>query len=653
MGVVFEVEREGRRFALKRLHPALADSRSHTRFLREAELLKKLDHPGIVAVREIAADHGEPYMVMELVEGTGLLDAARTWALDRKLEAVTEVCAAVEAAHARGLLHRDLKPQNVLVRRDGRCVLVDFGLGTAENDPSLTSTGELLGTLRYMAPEQARGEKADARADVWGLGQILFELVLERPAIDASSRAMVLRALERDHVPRPSKLKPEISRDLERVLLAALAFEREHRYESACELRLDLERLRSGAAVRARPPGFFVRSWSRARRKPALVLVALLAVLALAVATIALRSAQKRERFDSARWHLERAFIVWSSGNLEPARRETQAALRLVPNDPAAMALHNAIDAVPDAAHGEWSDSFNALREGRALEAAQLLETSAERDSFAGILAAHAYRSAGDTARAGELLDELALRAPGSLAVAVERGRNMQAAGDATGAIVELRRAVALSPQDVRLKLELAQALLSSGEEQQGVAEALKASQLGLAQREVSLPELARMLKRAQQPARAREALEAAIALDASRSDAQFALAVLYDFEHRIVDAAHSYEAAVSADPANSWALAYLGHLRAGADHQRCAACRAAFDAAPELRDREAAGQLLAAAVTSDRGQDPDLLRTVVFLARDHALSAPVVAALEQVLRGEVSRAGRSRLLDALEGLRR
>jgi tetratricopeptide (TPR) repeat protein/predicted Ser/Thr protein kinase len=656
MGVVYEVERDGLRFALKRLHPALGGTRAQSRFVREADLLRRLDHPGIVGVVDVASELGEPYLVMDLVDGAPLSEAAREWSLDRRLEAVIEVCAAVEAAHARGLLHRDLKPQNVLVGRNGRCMLVDFGLGAAEDDASLTSTGELLGTPRYMAPEQARGERVDARADVWGLGQILFELALDRPAIDAQSRAEVMRALEAGRLPRPRKLKPTLPVDLERVLLQALAFDRARRYASARLLAEDLERLRAGRPVLARPPGAWSRAWMRARRRPALAIacaVVPLALVALAGWIVLARVDRARERSEAARWHLERAYVAWTRGSQDSARREIEAALKLVPDDPAAHALRGALEPDPPPGAEPWSQALFALHAGKPLEAASVLEPFAERDILAGVVAARALRAGGETNRAAALLDRLVAQSPRSLAAAVERGRSLREAEAADEAVGELRRAVALAPGDVRLRLELAQTLLSSGAIEQGVAEALEAARLGAPQREVSLPELARLLQRADDAPLVRESLERHALADATRSDVHFALAVLHDSDHRLAEAARHYEASIAADPKNPWALVYLGHLVAGADQRRCAACRSAFAGLPELQDRERAGELFAAAVAADRGQDPDLLRTLVFLVRDHDLDAPVIEALESVALGDSSPAGRARVTDALAGLRR
>ena len=251
MGAVYEVEAGGVRLALKQLHPFLADEHTRARFKREAELLGRISHPGIVAVR---GTHGDDVILMELIDGVPLLEAARAWDLDRKLQAVIEVCEAVHAAHRLGLLHRDLKPQNVLVRRDGRCVLVDFGLGNAEDAVTITSTGELLGTPRTMAPEQVRGEPADERTDVWGLGHVLYELSVGRPAILAKSRSATLLAVLNGAIARPRSVRPELPRDLERVLRCALALDPRHRPPGADALRDDLARLRAGAPVRARPP---------------------------------------------------------------------------------------------------------------------------------------------------------------------------------------------------------------------------------------------------------------------------------------------------------------------------------------------------------------------------------------------------------------
>ncbi|MBX3471351.1 MAG: protein kinase [Planctomycetes bacterium] len=254
MGVVYEVTDPAlpRRLALKLILDH-ADPDALARFGREVELLARVRHPNVVAVHAVGRAPEGPYVLMDLVEGeplsrlVGRLDAARA------VEVVRALCDAVGALHAQGVLHRDLKPQNVIVRPDGRPVLLDFGLAC---DPaggrSLTRTGQVLGTPRYMAPEQAEGKTQaplDARADVYGLGAVLFELLAGAPPfaeVDGGPWALLLAVVERE--PR----WPEVDPALGTVLRRAMAKRPDDRYATAAELSVALRQATEGTL--APPP---------------------------------------------------------------------------------------------------------------------------------------------------------------------------------------------------------------------------------------------------------------------------------------------------------------------------------------------------------------------------------------------------------------
>ena len=193
MGVVYAVERDGERHALKWLAPVLAATpHARERFQREARSLARLAHPGIVRIHDTGVFQDAPYLVMEHVDGPTLAELGAPLTPADAARLVRELALTVEAAHAEGVLHRDLKPANVILRPDGTPVLLDFGLGVAEDEATLTTSGALLGTPRYMAPEQAAGRPADRRTDVHALGLILHELLHGAPARAEGSRAEVL-----------------------------------------------------------------------------------------------------------------------------------------------------------------------------------------------------------------------------------------------------------------------------------------------------------------------------------------------------------------------------------------------------------------------------------------------------------------------------
>jgi serine/threonine protein kinase len=254
MGVVYEAQHgaSADRYALKLLPPfLLAGSRAAERFRREARALTRLSHPGIVRLRDAGSHNGAPYLVMDLVPGEPLSRRVGSVSIAESVSLVRQLALACQAAHEAGIVHRDLKPQNVVVRPDGSPVLLDFGLTSTGNDPTLTATGETLGTPRYMAPEQVRGEVATERTDVYGLGLILYELVTGRAAFDQDSREEVLRAVEKGLYDRPRDLRGDLPARMERILFHALALAPQNRYASAKELALDLERYQTGRSVLA------------------------------------------------------------------------------------------------------------------------------------------------------------------------------------------------------------------------------------------------------------------------------------------------------------------------------------------------------------------------------------------------------------------
>lgn len=178
-------DRLGRKVAIKRLSAALTgDEIFRERFLREARMAGQLSHPNIVAVFDVGEDDGVPYIVMEYVEGETLADLmARTGPLDpdRAVDLVLQVSARLEHAHDAGLVHRDIKPQNLLVRPDETVKIADFGIARLVNATQLTQAGTVLGTAAYLAPEQALGEQVTGAADVYSLGAVLYELLAGRP----------------------------------------------------------------------------------------------------------------------------------------------------------------------------------------------------------------------------------------------------------------------------------------------------------------------------------------------------------------------------------------------------------------------------------------------------------------------------------------
>ncbi|HWU90020.1 MAG TPA: serine/threonine-protein kinase, partial [Kofleriaceae bacterium] len=248
MGEVWLARQDGleREVAVKLL-PSGNDPRSIDRLRREAQALARIRHPHVVPVHEVGEADGLHYYVMDVVEGQSLVDVLASGRLSctRAAEIARQVAEALAAAHAQGVIHRDIKPANVLLA-DGRdhVTLVDFGVALSEVSPTLTSTGELLGTPYYMAPEQARGEAhlADARTDVWGVGVTMYEMLTGQKPFHGDTWLAVRGAvLDDDPVPL-RRLRPDCPRDLETIVLRCMAKDAGRRYATARELADDLAR---------------------------------------------------------------------------------------------------------------------------------------------------------------------------------------------------------------------------------------------------------------------------------------------------------------------------------------------------------------------------------------------------------------------------
>jgi len=277
------------------------------RFRREARATARIRHPNIVQVHEVGESDNSHYYVMELIEGPSLhvvLTQTREHArqgsgkkdspttdpayIARVAERVAELAEGLEEAHAQGLVHRDIKPSNILVDRDGRYVLVDFGLVHDVEAESLTGSGQMLGTLSYMSPEQVAGREVDARSDVYSVGVTLFELLtLDRP-FPGESAHDIQEAILRKDPPAPRTLNARMGSDLETIILHCLDKSPQRRYSSAGELAADLRRFCRGEPILARPQPVWERVLRRAwRRRTQLATAALLLALVSLVAFLA------------------------------------------------------------------------------------------------------------------------------------------------------------------------------------------------------------------------------------------------------------------------------------------------------------------------------------------------------------------------------
>ncbi len=232
--------RLGRNVALKLLPPELAgDAGYRERFLREQRVAASIEHPNIVPIYDAGEADGRLYLVMRYVEGTDLKRLVEEGPLDpvRAARIVDQVAEALDAAHASGLVHRDVKPANVLLDASSHAYLCDFGLTKeAAAGPGVTASGQLVGTLDYLAPEQIRGNEVDRRADVYALGCVLDELLTGQPPFGGRSEAQTLWGHMQEEAPPPSSLRPGLPPELDAVVLRSLAKDPDDRYATAGEL---------------------------------------------------------------------------------------------------------------------------------------------------------------------------------------------------------------------------------------------------------------------------------------------------------------------------------------------------------------------------------------------------------------------------------
>lgn len=339
MGDVYEVEQQSpkRRVAIKIIRPEIGAGRSARRFAREIDIQARLKHPAIAQIFEsglaVIAGREVPFFVMELVEGLSLTRYAEQNALsiEQRVELMIDLCEAIEYAHARGVVHRDLKPDNILVeahRAKPQIKVLDFGVAkrsAIETDQATehTQMGQLFGTLPYMSPEQVEG-KTDAigpRSDVYALGAVLFELVAGTKAFDLRGRTFseAIRIIREDDPATVGGAASGIARDLETIILKAMEKEPDRRYSSAADLAADLRRFLDDVPICARPPSAFYQLSKFARRNRVLVGGVAATMLALAggmVATTAFAVSAVRSQRQTV-WESYRATIAAAAGAIQ------------------------------------------------------------------------------------------------------------------------------------------------------------------------------------------------------------------------------------------------------------------------------------------------------------------------------------------------
>ena len=278
MGVVYEAVQEplGRHIALKVMHPGQVDPRRLLRFRREAMAVAQLHHTNIVPIHAVGDHDGLPYFAMQHIRGDSLDVVLQRWRSGGTTwrdggrwrfaaRVALEAAGAIQHAHDQGVLHRDLKPANLLIDEADAVWITDFGLAKLVGHDDLTHSGDVIGTLRYLAPEALEGQSGP-RGDVYSLGLTLYEMLTLSPPFGDLKPSELIHRVGTGQLPRPRRLDPAIPRDLETIVLKAIAREPGHRYPTAGAMADDLRRFLEDRPIHARPVSPFERAWRWGRR---------------------------------------------------------------------------------------------------------------------------------------------------------------------------------------------------------------------------------------------------------------------------------------------------------------------------------------------------------------------------------------------------
>ena len=654
MGIVYRAEKDGESYALKILPNApLLGPRALERFRREAAALSRLDDPGIVNVHDANVDCDVPYIVMDLVHGVPLQAMAKPFPVSEAAGLVEKIARTIHTIHEQGIVHRDLKPQNVLVLPDGQPVIVDFGLSAAIDLASLTATGDLLGTPRYMAPEQMLGKETDRRTDVFALGLILYELVTGKPARGKTAVALAA-APAHFRIRSPRSVRPDLPRPLDHVLRTALATDPERRYPTALAFAQDLQRLMSGESVAARPPGPLAQAkeWiqstlgrARTDREPD-----------EGSDSVHAGETEHAEISRQTEEALNRAATAWLDGDSGAASRELAALHRLSSRNATARVLEaHLLGRAPSedwtAPMQQFHHGLQLLREGSfadppassdspghsspaCREALEQLETLSRWDFHAPLVAAatgFAAHGAGDLRLAETELVAATRRLVDCTRLHLELALVQSELGRLPEAEQTLLHAATLSPDNVAVWRTLASVYDRLGNIESGLRAVERIGQLEDASDPATRRILASLKDQAGERDTARSILSALINDDPADHASRYLLGLSWDRDHRIGEASACYHEVLSIRPAHTASLINLAYLHSGALRGKCKKCDLAYEERPDCLDLEKAEGFLVRALEADRGSNASLIRTAVDVAFRLEDRSRLIARLEEL----------------------
>jgi len=398
MGVVYKAEdlKLHRFVALKFLPPHVGDDEAAQRFANEAHAVSALDHPNICAIYEIdQTPEGQMFIAMPCYEGASLQEMIKRGplALDEAVGIASQIARGLAKAHEKGIIHRDVKPGNILVTSDGLAKVVDFGLARLATQARLTRLGTTVGTIMYMSPEQAQGGEADERSDIWSLGVVLYEMATGKPPFEGEHEQAIIYSIL-NQTPEPvGHLLPGAPKDLERIVTKALAKSPAERYQRMSEMAADLDLLRESLATKAKASATPGRRATRPRVLIGLAAIVVVAVLAVVLGRPYLSKPHEKPITSIAVLPLENLSAdpeqeYFSDGMTEAIIKELSQikALRVISRT-SAMRYKNTEKTVPEIARELGVD---AIVEGSVLKAdrdvritAQLIAADPERHLWA------------------------------------------------------------------------------------------------------------------------------------------------------------------------------------------------------------------------------------------------------------------------------